>query len=212
MHVHLVTWSGAVVSSWAWMRGARPGKLLVTAQRPVVVFLGGLALVVGAAGTAGAHDQLLSSTPPDGTVLAAAPGSIELVFNQPPIALGAEVAITGPDGDVTVDELELVDASVSQPLPPGLPNGDYAVAWRVTSSDGHPISGTSTFTVAGSLSPAASAGPEPVAPEPSPTPAAAPQDGPARGGPSPAGWSVAVAVLALGGAGTLVLRRRRHSG
>ena len=38
--------------------------------------------------------------------------------------------------------------TVTQPLAGGLPAGAYTVEWRVTSADGHPLSGTFGFTVA----------------------------------------------------------------
>ena len=42
----------------------------------------------------------------------------------------------------------LVDDTVTQPLVADRPAGTYTVQWRVTSSDGHPISGTFTFEAA----------------------------------------------------------------
>ena len=106
-----------------------------------------VALLVAGSGAAAAHDQLLSTSPADGAVLATAPASIELVFSKPPIALGAAMVVTGPQGDL-LGQLQLADATASQSLPPGLPAGDYVVRWRVTSADGHPISGASTFSSA----------------------------------------------------------------
>jgi hypothetical protein len=35
---------------------------------------------------------------------------------------------------------------VSEHLQPGSPAGQYTVAWRVTSADGHPVSGRFSFT------------------------------------------------------------------
>ena len=47
-----------------------------------------------------------------------------------------------------VGEPRLVDNTVTQALQPGSPAGRYVVEWRVTSADGHPISGTFSFTAA----------------------------------------------------------------
>jgi hypothetical protein len=40
----------------------------------------------------------------------------------------------------------LAENTVSQDLQPGAPAGSYTVAWRVTSADGHPVSGAFSFT------------------------------------------------------------------
>ncbi len=102
-------------------------------------------LVLGA-GPALAHDQLEESNPKDGATVATLPEQIELTFNNNPLALGAVVKIESPDGDVTEGKPKIVDETVSQAIAPGAPAGEYNVQWRVTSSDGHPISGEFSFT------------------------------------------------------------------
>lgn len=115
----------------------------------------------GVAAPAVAHDALTGSNPPDGSTVATPPPSVDLTFGEPPLGIGAEVQVTGPGGAVVGDgDLVLTDTTVSQPLAAELPAGAYAVAWRVTSSDGHPISGELSFT--------ATAG---TVPAPAPTPA-----------------------------------------
>ncbi|NEK85741.1 copper resistance protein CopC [Blastococcus saxobsidens] len=109
------------------------------------------ALVVGAApSVALAHDGLVSSSPaPDG-VVATAPATVELDFTGEPLPLGTQVLVTGPDGaSVSEGPAEIRDTAVVQPLADPLPAGAYRVEWRSTSSDGHPLSGTYAFTVAG---------------------------------------------------------------
>ncbi|MBT0769703.1 copper resistance protein CopC [Kineosporia sp. J2-2] len=101
-------------------------------------------LLLGA-GPALAHDQLDSTNPEDGSTVKKLPGEIELDFNNVPLALGSVLKVVGPDGDVTDGKPEVVDHVVTQPIKPG-PAGDYTVQWRVTSSDGHPISGEFAFT------------------------------------------------------------------
>ncbi len=105
---------------------------------------------------ASAHDALVSATPADGTSSDTAPTELSLEFSGAVQELGAEVAVTGPDGDAaTQGDPEVVDATLTQPLTPDLPAGTYSVVWRVTSADGHPISGTTTFTVVGDAGAAA---------------------------------------------------------
>jgi hypothetical protein len=57
--------------------------------------------------------------------------------------------VTGPDGSRATSGKPRVDAAtVRQPLATG-PAGDYTVAYRVVSEDGHPVTGELTFTVSG---------------------------------------------------------------
>ena len=173
-------------------------------------------LLLGAPG-ASAHDQLLGSTPADGAVLAAPPASVDLQLSEPAQALGTQVSVTGPDGqEHAAGAPQLVDATVSQPLDTGLAGGDYRVVWRVTSSDGHPISGELAFTV---TAPAATAEPSPepsmttqATPEPSPTTAGEDAATSQGGGGSPVSGATG-ALLALGALGAVVailVRARRQ--
>lgn len=91
-----------------------------------------------------------------------------------------------------------VDNKVTQAVTGALPNGEYTVGWRVVSADGHPVSGSYTFTVRGS-----SGGAQPAAPAPSTTKAASSED---SGGSS--GWlwigliALVLAVAAAWSAGS----------
>jgi len=60
--------------------------------------------------------------------------------------LGTQVAVTGPTGPVQTGPPTLIDNSVRQTVAAGAPAGNYAVAWRVISADGHPITRTFHFT------------------------------------------------------------------
>lgn len=103
--------------------------------------------VVVPATTASAHDQLIGNEPEDGATVEA-PDSVELTFSGAIGDLGTQVAVTGPDGRSVVEGDPQVDgAVVEQDLVDDLPAGDYAVVWRVTSEDGHPISGDFSFSV-----------------------------------------------------------------
>ncbi|MFC4565191.1 copper resistance protein CopC [Nocardiopsis mangrovi] len=101
-----------------------------------------------AAGTpAWAHDRLLSSTPEDGTDLDTAPSEIVLTFSGSVLDIGAAVAVLDGDSRQVADGAVAIDGpEVARRLPEDLPDGGYAVRWRVVSSDGHPISGSFTFT------------------------------------------------------------------
>ncbi len=165
-------------------------------------------LLWGSAAPASAHDQLVSTEPADGSTVASAPATVVATFSSDLIDLSQDMIVTTPDGTrLTGLDVTVSGRQVSAQLPDGLGAGDYTVAWRVVSSDGHPIEGRYGFTVAGggpaptrSASVVATAAPTPVA-------GAAPSAGPSV--PTPI-WAAAAAVVVLViGAMTFVLRRRR---
>src|SRR5690606_37470968 len=125
----------------------RPVNMLRRARR---AFGAGVALVVVSlavgAGPASAHNVLISTDPADGSTVQSTPDAITLTFNEPAVALGTQIQVTGPDGsELAVGEPRLVDNSVVQPLAEERPAGAYQVVWRVTSADGHPIEGELAF-------------------------------------------------------------------
>ena len=107
------------------------------------------ALVAGTPGRAAAHAGLDTSTPAANSVLEESPPQVILDFdetvegplasiemydsNRTPIELGEPSA--GADDTVVVADV------------PGLPDGLYAVVWRVTSADGHVVDGAFSFQV-----------------------------------------------------------------
>lgn len=108
-------------------------------------------LVWGAAASASAHDELVSSTPADGDSLDSAPTEATLEFSGAVQELGTEFALQDSWG-AAVDlpgDYTISGASITQPLPE-LEGGSYSLNWRVVSEDGHPISGTISFGVGGS--------------------------------------------------------------
>ena len=171
-------------------------RLLAATLGAAVLAVAGL--VIGAS-PAWAHNVLKSSNPTDGERVARTPSSVVLTFDEPAIALGTKLVVTGPEGPAQIGTPRLVDKTVTQDLQPGAPAGAYTVDWRVTSADGHPISGSFTFT-------AKAAGVPSTAPSFAPQPSTAPTAPTARG--SSALWLVAGAVIVLA-AGLLAVGRRR---
>ncbi|MEV7099392.1 copper resistance CopC family protein [Amycolatopsis sp. NPDC051045] len=112
----------------------------------------GCAVLFGAP-AADAHSVLVSSSPAEGAAVAAAPAEVALVFNEPVENRFTELAVLGPDGTShwEAGPASVVDARVSAPLRPLGPAGGYTIRYRVTSADGHPVSGAVPFrlTVAG---------------------------------------------------------------
>lgn len=218
---------------------ARAGVVLRRSRRGAfaAAAAGAVLTLCGLAAPAAAHDELTGTTPADGASVDVPPAAVELTFTEPPLALGSQVQVTGPDGEVVnAGDPQIVDTVVSQPLASGLPAGDYTIAWRVTSSDGHPISGELAFTAtAGAAEPEESATPEPeptggatAAPVPTPdtptpdtTPdtaastAASPDAGASAERPSNGAtpWIVGLVIVALvGGALGWTTRRRGTPG
>lgn len=97
--------------------------------------------------SAAAHDVLVSSDPEDGAEVES-PSSFSLTFNNDPLDVNPVIAISGPDGqESALDVTPVVDGRDVYVELPEMSAGEYAVSWRVVSSDGHPISGEQSFTV-----------------------------------------------------------------
>jgi methionine-rich copper-binding protein CopC len=112
----------------------------------LAVLLGSTVVLVVFAVPASAHNVLISTTPDAGSTVARTPASVVLTFNEPALAMGTEVVVTGPAGPVQQGPARLVDNTVEEDLHSGAPAGTYRVAWRATSADGHTVSDTFTFT------------------------------------------------------------------
>ena len=175
--------------------------------------LGALAFAVllFTAGPAAAHDAAESSSPADGATVAAPPEKVSITFNKNPLGLGSQVRVSDSAGADWADgKVEIVDNVASQKLREGAPAGKYTVAWRVVSSDSHPIEGTFTFTATAGAA-GSTAVPVPTAGTPQPGVTPAPEKVPDASEPFP--WSVVVfAVVALGLLVTLGVMARRRLG
>jgi hypothetical protein len=175
---------------------------------------------------ASAHSRLLSSSPADGATVPTSPTELVLTFNEDINPQFVTVRVTdGEGGDVVGAEAAVDGPRVTVPVAEPIAAGSYKITYRVVSADSHPISGSSTFTVAGdplaSPSPAATPSaqdPSPSAPgttgaaatsdpSPSPTAEAAPAGGTTGGTPT-AVWLVVFAALAGAVAATFYAIRR----
>lgn len=133
-----------------------------------------LAAVVGLLGlfpsVAMAHLGLSRSAPADGALVPIAPSVLRLEFTEAVERTIARIRLLGPDGvEVRLSELRQPADSLSIVLadvPNGLAPGAYAIEWRVVGADGHPVSGTIRFVVAGDsgVADSAQAPPETVSP------------------------------------------------
>ncbi|MEU5868913.1 copper resistance protein CopC [Nonomuraea sp. NPDC047529] len=195
------------------------------ACRAGVAVGGAVLLLLAAAPAALAHDRLKSSSPADGAKVAQVE-SIELEFTSrmtlPTLVLDGPAGENLPLGKPRAQGVT-VKAEPAAPLEPGR----YRLAWRVVSSDGHPIAGELRFTVTAPATPTASEPeatptetttetPTPtgtsaeVAPAASSSPVAQAEAETGSGGVP--GWLwVAAAALVAGGAATVVAGRRRRA-
>ena len=179
-----------------------------------------VAAVLGFAAPASAHDAAESSSPAQGATVPTAPEQVSVTFNKNPLGIGAQFSVKDSAGAEWADgAVEIVDSTATQKLKAGAPAGVYTVAWRVVSSDSHPIEGTFGFTAtaaAAGTSPSrtSAAGASPSAAVPTmgtaqPGTVAAPA--PAENASQPFPWSLvvfaAVAVGLLVAIGILAKRR-----
>src|SRR5262249_29059256 len=130
--------------------GRRPSSVR-TLLRSAALVLGAAAAVLLLAQPASAHADLVRSDPPDGSVLAHAPGVARLWFSEEisPEFSSARVV----DGTGTVITGSRAQAGGGDPRQltvelPDLRTGTYGLVWRVLAEgDGHATSGVGGFTV-----------------------------------------------------------------
>lgn len=130
----------------------------------VVLALVGLVLLAMPA-PAQAHASLVRTNPADGAVLATALDEVVLGFTEPVLVSGSGVRVFAPDSTTLPVDPQIRANDLVLDLPDTQVDGTYLVTWRVVSRDGHPISGSLTFSI-GSVSAAPVPGPELAAAEP----------------------------------------------
>ncbi|MEV4626159.1 copper resistance CopC family protein [Micromonospora sp. NPDC049523] len=117
--------------------------------RPLAVIAVACATVLAAMpAPAWAHNELRASNPAKGAQLASAPAQVVLDFAERLNPKFTTVAVTDKAGAVVgAGQPEVSGPRAVQRLRQPLDAGDYTVAYRVVSVDGHPVSGKLTFTV-----------------------------------------------------------------
>jgi copper resistance protein C len=144
--------------------------------------------------SASAHAARVSADPADNAVLTAGPARVTATFNERLQTTFAAMTVVGPDGNQWASgEPSVQGAVVGVGVRPLGPAGTYTVNYRVTSADGHVVSGSWSFrvTVPGTGTP----GP----------PAAGPD-----GGRSVPVWPFAAAAVALVALGAWWAARHRR--
>jgi len=171
-------------------QGRWTSRVLITTASLVL----GLALTATpTAPVAFAHAGRVSAEPADDAVLTTAPQRVSATFDEPLQAAFVAMTVVGPDGNTwSTGDPTVQGAVVGIGLRPLGPAGTYTVNYRVTSEDGHVVSGSWSFRL---TTPGTGA----------PGPAAAG----ARAGGYAAVWLFVVVPVALLAAGAVWAVRRR---
>ncbi|MEO5833550.1 MAG: copper resistance protein CopC [Nakamurella sp.] len=125
----------------AVIRGSRTRRLLGVLFAALAL---GLALPPS---SASAHAELLSTDPAAGAVLATAPTSVELIFDEAVFLVPDGFQLYDATGTHRTVPAAAVDATVRATMPTDLPDGSYVLGWRVVSDDSHPESGLVPFSI-----------------------------------------------------------------
>ena len=93
-----------------------------------------------------AHASLVSTEPADGSVLAQAPKTVQLRFNES--VTPAVISLIDATGRARKDATaRAVDETIIITMPEELPPGTQVVSYRVISEDGHPVAGSMLFSI-----------------------------------------------------------------
>lgn len=141
------------------MRSNRPARILLALGLAAMALLGPVS-------AAEAHSGVREVVPADGSSLSVPPKQVRVVFTENVLENTARMRITGPQGEVPV-QVTTAGPTVTGTLGQALTDGSFTVLWRVTSADGHPISGSYAFQVSGAAA---------VASAPSASPSASPSE------------------------------------
>ncbi|MBF6356818.1 copper resistance protein CopC [Nocardia higoensis] len=116
--------------------------------RALITALLALGMALTASGVATAHSGAVGSVPEDGARIDAGPERVVVMFNEELQPGFPSLTLVGPDGNLwSKGEPTIEGKSVSVAAGELGPAGEYTIAFRVTSADGHVVSGTRTFTL-----------------------------------------------------------------
>ncbi|OLO98591.1 copper resistance protein CopC [Mycolicibacterium porcinum] len=167
-------------------------------SRLLAAALTGLILATSAmigAPAASAHAARVAAEPAEGAALNTSPSRVSATFNEALQPAFANMTVVGPDNNLWSEgDPSVAGAVLSVGVRPLGPAGKYTVNYRVTSADGHVVSGSWSFdlTVAGTG-----------------TPGAAPSAPAQPDGGIPVWPFVLVAVVLVGGGAWWAVRRQR---
>jgi methionine-rich copper-binding protein CopC len=98
------------------------------------------------AGAASAHAARVSVDPAENAAVSTGPAHVRATFNEDLQTTFAAMTVVGPDGNLwSSGQPQVQGAVVSVGVRPLGPTGNYTVNYRVTSADGHVVSGSWSF-------------------------------------------------------------------
>ena len=104
------------------------------------------AMALAGAGIASAHAVRIATDPAEGAALAQGPQRVSATFNEELQPEFAAMTVVGPDGNLwSAGDPQVTGAVIAVGVRPLGPAGTYTVNYRVTSADGHPVSGSWSF-------------------------------------------------------------------
>ncbi len=106
-----------------------------------------LALLAGWQLPADAHTDLTGSNPASGEVIEGPLDQVTLDFASPVSLDLTVVAVSADDAPLEVGRPTVAGATVTVPVRDVVAAGEYVVAYRTVSADGHPITGSFSFEV-----------------------------------------------------------------
>ncbi|MFL6090524.1 MAG: copper resistance protein CopC [Aeromicrobium sp.] len=92
-----------------------------------------------------AHSEAVETDPKQGAQLTTLPTEASITFDE--TTNHADLVLTTPDGKVHALKARIADSTVTAVLPSVALRGEYRLAYRVVSADGHPVSGSVSFDV-----------------------------------------------------------------
>ncbi|WP_067468169.1 copper resistance CopC family protein [Nocardia amamiensis] len=103
---------------------------------------------IAATGVAAAHSTATGSVPEDNATVDTGPARVSVTFNEELQPGFPSLTVVGPDGNLWSKGDPVVEGkTVSVAVGELGPVGEYTIAYRVTSADGHPVSGKRHFTL-----------------------------------------------------------------
>jgi methionine-rich copper-binding protein CopC len=114
--------------------------------RLVALVAGLLSVAIAFAPAAAAHAARIGCDPVDGSRLTTGPAQVSATFNEPLQPGFDMMTVVGPDDNLWSDgDARVQGAVVSVGVRPLGPTGRYTVNYRVTSADGHVVTGSWWF-------------------------------------------------------------------
>jgi len=131
-------------------RGVSRGHVPSRGWLPLGAAALAVASLVGSAGPAAAHPNLISTTPRDGSQLASAPAKIVIAFDEAVTMAPQGTRIVDGTGTVVPSTSKLSNKNRTLTITPAkrLVKGRYAAAYNLTSVERHFVPGAIAFTVA----------------------------------------------------------------